>query len=401
MRHGTKAQHTDTSGFPRTIEHMTALRGLRARLARQRPWLQRLVVTTAAVTTAWAAGGLFSRTDGLVAAILAAVTLRVSLQASLSEGAVQLIGTAIGVGVAFATMGIVGNGAVAVAVTTAASFAASRALRLGEAGVINIVITALIVLGPGMPTNTALDRTLGTLVGVATALLFSYWAHPSTPVGRTQELLAALTRQSSTLLHTIGHGVANDYTRDAAADWLEQARALTNQVADARYQAEEAVLYARWSPIASKDEADAVFARYVAVEHLIVQVRNIARSVFETGDSLATTVGCAVGPLLTEAAEIIARKSDVVSSDPYAVVDPKVLRSLRDNVARTFDSVRDLDAPAMLNVASVLTAVERITDSLAIDTPAIAEVGTPMSSTTTLMQLRSAVGRLTRRGRSS
>ncbi len=377
------------------------LREIRARLARQRPWLQRLVVTTAAVTAAWAAGGLFSRTDGLVAAILAAVTLRVSLQASLSEGAVQLIGTAIGVGVAFATMELVGNGAVAVAVTTAASFAASRALRLGEAGVINIVITALIVLGPGMPTNTALDRTLGTLVGVAAALLFSYWAHPSTPVGRTQELLASLTRQSSTLLHAIGHGVSNGYTRDDAADWLEQARALTNQVADARYQAEEAVLYARWSPIASKDEADAVFARYVAVEHLIVQVRNIARSVFEAGNRFESAVGYTVGPLLTEAAEIVARKSDAVSADPFAVVDPKVLRALRDDVARTSDSVRDLDASSLLNVASVLTAVERISDSLAIDTPAIAEVGTPMSSTTTMMQLRSAVGRLTRRGRSS
>ena len=394
------AGRCDTAGIPGTVANMSLIRAARAAVTRQRPWIQRLVVTTAAVTTAWAVGGMLSRTDGLIAAILAAVTLRVSLQASLSEGIVQLLGTAIGVGVAFAAMSVVGTGSVAVALTAAVSFAAARALRLGEGGVINIVITALIVLGPGMPTDTAVDRTLGTLLGVATALLFSYWAHPSTPVGRTQELLAALSRETSELLHAIGDGVANGYDRDDAADWLEKARALTNRVSDARFQAEEAVLYARWSPIASKDEADAVFARYVAVEHLVVQTRNIARSVFEAGTNrFASQVGGIIGPLLAAAADLVARKASNVSTDVYARVEPAALRSLRRDVASASEALRHAENKLLLNAASVLTAVERIADSLAIDTPAIAEVGTPLSTTTPLMQMKEAAIRLTRRGR--
>ena len=383
-----------------TIIHMRTLGKTFMRLAAQRPWLQRLFVTTAAVTTAWLLGGAVNRSDGLVAAILAAVTLRVSLQASLSEGAIQLIGTAIGVGVAFITMGVVGNGAIAVALTTAASFTVAHMLRLGDGGVINIVITALIVLGPGMPTNTALDRTVGTAIGVAVALLFSYWAHPSTPVERTQELLASLSFDAAKLLTEVAKGLQTRYSSNQASDWLEQARALTNKVNDARYQAEEAVLYSRWSPIASKDEADAVFARFVAVDHLVVQVRNIARTVYDAGSNhsnIGQSVRNVTSSLLMSASSAVNSKAGVVTTDPFARVDPSIVRALRLEASDTLEAVQHGTSEELILGASILTAVDRIADSLWIDTPAIADVPTPLSSTTPLMQLRSAFARLFRR----
>lgn len=369
-----------------------------ARVRTQRPWVQRIVITSLAATTAWLLGGMVNSSDALVAAIVVVITLRTSLQASLGEGFGQLLGTAVGVGVAFVSIHTVGTGAVAIGLTMAISLLIAHVLRLDDGGGMNIAITALIVLGPGMPEATALDRTWATIIGVAVALVFSYWAHPSTPVGRTQKTLASVAAETADLLSVMAQGVSSGYSQTEAGQWLEKSRAISDRTQLARSQAEEAIRYARWSPIAPRDEADAIYTRFVAVEHMTVQVRTVARSLYDAvtqGIELSDMVGQVIGDMLKSASRATQTKATAVESDPHARPTAKSMSNLRDDSYEALTAVKGVDDTGELILgASLVSSIERLTDSLDMNTPAISEVPTPAGSTTTAEKVGEALGTL-------
>ena len=59
-------------------------------------WIRQVVVTAAAAGVAWTAGDRLVASGGLVAAITAALTVRVSVHKSVREGFGQILGTGIG-----------------------------------------------------------------------------------------------------------------------------------------------------------------------------------------------------------------------------------------------------------------------------------------------------------------
>lgn len=362
------------------------LRAALGRTSHQRIWAQRLVVTTAAVAVSWSIGSLFNGADALIASILTVITLRTSLQATVSEGFGQILGVSLGIFVAFGAWSVLGSGTAPIAVTVAAAIVLARILRLGDDGAINIAVTALIVLGPGTPTAAAIDRVWGTAIGVVVGVLFSFFAHPSTPVGRTQDLLSSLASDTANLLDQISSGVADGYTTDDAAGWLERSRELADRTGPIRAQAEEAVRYSRWFPTASREEADTVFARFVAMEHTIIQVRTIARTLFDAstrGVEFTDTFNETVADVLAAAGDAVENKAVVVGDDPLGEIDTAVVSAVRDISADAIEVVRSIDdTQEILIGAALLANVERIADSLEIDNPAIAEVPTPMISVT-------------------
>ena len=69
-------------------------------VASRRPWVQKTLVTAVAAGVAWEVGDLVVTNGGLVAAIAAALSVRISLHKSVREGFGQIFGTAIGAGAA-------------------------------------------------------------------------------------------------------------------------------------------------------------------------------------------------------------------------------------------------------------------------------------------------------------
>lgn len=368
---------------------------------RQRPWVQRVAVTSVAVTAAWLLGSYINGADGLVAAIMALITLRMSLQASVMEGALQLLGAAVGVIVAFVSIGFLGSGTPAVFVTVVSTLAISRLFRLGDEGSINIGVTALIVLGPGMAADSATDRVLGTLIGVAVALTFSFYAHPLTPVQRTQQSLAQLSSEIAELLSRISNGILTSYNSNDAAEWLTQSREMSVKAEHTRSQAEESLKYSRWSPNASRSEAEAIYTRFIAIEHTLVQVRTIARGFYDAalkGTILSNAVSDSIGGALAVVSDAVGYKSEAVEADPGATVDQRLLEEVRVSANEAAQIVKTSDdTQEMLLGASVLTNIERITDSLELTGAAINEVATPIVSTTPVEQATAAVSHPVRR----
>jgi|LauGreDrversion4_1035100.scaffolds.fasta_scaffold23878_2 uncharacterized membrane protein YgaE (UPF0421/DUF939 family) len=360
----------------------------------RRESIQRVVVSTLAVTCAWGLGSILPGTDPIVAAILCVITLRISLQASVAEAFSQLLGVGIGAGLALATIGITGHNLVTVAATVAIASVTARLLRLGDDGWINIAVTALIVLGPGAAERTASARVWGTLVGVGVALAFAYWSHPTSPVVRTQILISDAASEIAVLLSDVATGVGAGYDTSTASGWLERARTLNDKVVAIRPQAEESVRYARWSPLASRSEAEGVFARYVSVEHTMVQARNVVRTFYDASLQnleLEPQVAQAMHEALSAASDAVEAKSSAVLLGSLVEQDPESIALLREETSEALTAVREAGDDALVMGASVIATVERLADSLDPTHPAITDVPTPPITATAADNFKAAM----------
>ena len=245
-------------------------------------WVRQIVVASLAAGSAWFIGEQAFVGGGLVAAIVCSLSIRISLYKSVREGLGQILGTAIGGGVALLTVYYFDFGFIAVVSTVLLCSVVARGLHLGEVASVNVPVTALIVIGPGINTSTAETRLFSTFIGAAVAIAFSYFSHASTPAGRTIDQISRLGKKSAELLGTMAEGVASGYSQEVAGKWLMRARILIEDIPTVRSQALEAKKYARWSPLAEADEADALYLRGIAMEHTVVQVRTIARTLFDS-----------------------------------------------------------------------------------------------------------------------
>ena len=144
--------------------------------------VRQILVAGLAGAVAWQVGDLLIEDGGVVAAIVCSLSIRISLHKSVREGFGQIVGTAIGATVALATVELFSFGFISVGLTILVCSIVARALHLGEVASVNVPVTALIVIGPGISGTTALHRLGSTLIGAAIAILFSYFSHAKTPV---------------------------------------------------------------------------------------------------------------------------------------------------------------------------------------------------------------------------
>ncbi|CAB4331128.1 unannotated protein [freshwater metagenome] len=349
----------------------------------RRAWVQQILVTAAAAATAWQVGDLLFTNGGLVAAIVASLTVRISLHKSTREGFGQILGTAIGAGTAFVSISVFGFGFITVAVTVILCSVAARALHLGEVASINVPVTALIVIGPGITENNAQNRMVSTLIGAAIAILFSYWAHPKTPAGRTIDQIASLGLRSAKLLATMSEGVAAGFTQDEAGNWLAKARLLVEEIPRVRAQAIEARTFARWFPTAELDEAEELYSRGVAVEHTVVQVRTIARTLFDSAvdGGIAQSTQRKIAEALSAASFAISANVGELLADENVQADPALTDDMRQAGAALVDLLIDhsskSDPEQMVRSMSLVTNLDRIADSLDQSSPALHSVAVP------------------------
>lgn len=349
----------------------------------RRVWVRQITVASAASATAWFLGDSFIKNGGTVAAIVCALSIRISLYKSVREGFGQIVGTAIGASVALGSVRLFNFGFISVAVTVLLCSVVARGLHLGEVASVNVPVTALIVIGPGISGNTAVHRLASTLVGAGVAIIFSYFSHASTPKGRTEQQIAKLGEECATLLSEMAEGVAAGYLAHDAGLWLATGRVLIEEIPKLRAQALEAKRYARWSPLEEEGEADALYISGVAIEHTIVQVRTMARTLFDaavdeknflSGNSeLAQAILDCAGAILTKI-EFIELHNNFDQVDNTAHDLRLTSRILADHL---FDLAKNVDQDQLVRAVSLVGNMERIADSLDESSPALKDVQTP------------------------
>ncbi len=347
---------------------------------KRRAWIQRVLVTAIAASLAWIVGNHFVPSGGLVAAIAATLSVRISLNKSISDGFGQLLGTTLGVGTALVAVHFLGFGVSTVFVVVVLSLTASKALRLREVASINVVITAMIVIGPGLAESTAIHRTVSTLIGTIIAIFLSYFANPNTPAGRTVNRITVLAHESADLLGEMSESVAAGYTSEIAGALLMRARYLVEEIPSLRAQALEARSYAAWVPTARKDEAEDLYERGVALEHMMVQVRTISRTLFDMAfdDELPPLVTEKIAYALSCASLAIAQEAKTIHANQKRLPGVSFASDLRIALASLAEEFmeggRKIKVTQYVRGVSLVTNFERIANSLDLDSPAITEV---------------------------
>jgi len=349
--------------------------------ADRKVWVRQILVAGLAGAVAWQVGDLLIEDGGVVAAIVCSLSIRISLHKSVREGFGQIVGTAIGATVALATVELFSFGFISVGLTILVCSIVARALHLGEVASVNVPVTALIVIGPGISGTTALHRLGSTLIGAAIAILFSYFSHAKTPVGRAVDQITKVSTKAAKLLAEMSEGVAAGYSQKEAGHWLAKARLLIEDVPSIRSQAIEARGHARWFPTAEKDEAEEVYIKGIALEHTLVQVRTIARTLFDSSVSggIADSTKKQIAVALSAASYAITAKFD--DSDELDSADSTPTDDAREAGAALAESLiedaKDADQEQIVRGLSMVANIERIADSLDESSPAITDVITP------------------------
>jgi uncharacterized membrane protein YgaE (UPF0421/DUF939 family) len=349
----------------------------------RRTWVRQIVVASLASTTAWLIGDSLVFNGGLVAAIVCALSIRISLYKSVREGLGQIVGTAIGAGVALLTVYYFSFGPIAIGMTVLLCSVVARGLRLGEVASVNVPVTALIVIGPGISGSTAENRLISTLIGAAVAIVFSYFSHANTPAGRTVNQISRLGKRGAGLISEMAAGIAAGISQKQAGSWLGKARLLVEEIPSLRSQAIEARRYAKWSPLAEVDQAESLYIQGVAIEHMVVQIRSMARTLFDSTldpnrkDNIDQQIAFALSATssaITEKLELIESKSRDKQIDNIA----KNLRIAADNFTEEIIGMAEvLPRTQFVRCISLVSQMKIIANSLDESSPALLSVSTP------------------------
>ena len=344
-------------------------------------WVRQIVVAGISGSVAWIIGDALVPNGGVVAAIVSTLSIRISLHKSLREGFGQIVGTAIGAGVALLTVSLFNFGFLAVGTTIIFCAVVARALHLGEVASVNVPVTALIVIGPGISGSTAVHRLLSTLIGAGVAIFFSYFSVPNTPIDRARNQIKTVSEKAAALLAEMSEGVAAGYTQKDAGKWLAQARLLVEEVPAIRSQAVEARSHARWFPTAEKDVAEEMYIEGIATEHTLVQVRTIARTLFDSAveGGIAESTKKQIAVALSAASYAISahvEKPDDINDFSTSPTDDA--REAGSALAETLiEDGKDVDQEQIIRGLSIVSNIDRIADSLDQNSPALKDVITP------------------------
>ena len=349
----------------------------------RRSWVRQITVAAIASATAWVVGDNLVFKGGLVAAIVCALSIRISLYKSVREGLGQIVGTAIGAGVALLTVHYFSFGVIAIGLTVFLCSVVARGLRLGEVASVNVPVTALIVIGPGISGSTAEHRLVSTLIGAAVAIVFSYFSHASTPAGRTVNQISRLGKRSAELISEMAEGVAAGFTQKQSGAWLSKARLLVEEIPVLRSQAIEAKRYARWSPLAEVDEAESLYIQGIAIEHMLVQIRSMARTLFDStlDPARKDIVDRQVAYALSATSSAITEKLELLESENRDSQIDNIARDLRlaaDNLTEELIEKDDqLPRSQFVRCISLVSQMKIIANSLDESSPALYSVSTP------------------------
>ncbi len=347
-------------------------------IADRKYWIRQIAVASLSGATAWFIGDQIGTNGGVVAAIVSTLTIRISLHRSVREGIGQILGTVVGASVAYGAVKLFGFGFIAVAGTIFFCAVMARALRLGVIASVNVPVVAMIIIGPGLSESTVLHRVAATFIGASVAIVFSYFSHPKTPIDRTYDLLNKLGLQGAEILAEMSEGVAAGYSQEDAGHWLARARSLVRTLPELRLQISEAKGYSRWIRKGQREEAEKASLESLAIEHTLVQIRVIARTLFDaavdTGisDTGRKEIAVALSAASYALTAHIEDPEDIVGANQSPTED---LREATDILTQLLVAEnRKIEKSQLVRGMSLISNIGIIADSLDFTSPALNDI---------------------------
>jgi hypothetical protein len=247
-----------------------------------------LRLSTAAVASYLAAVLVVDDPRPVTAALTALLIVQVTLVGTVADTFRRILSVLVGVGVAITVSSFVGFTWWSLGALVAVSILLGQLLRLGP-HLMEVPISAMLILAAGGAGVQAVDRIVETLVGAAIGLLVNVVV-PPTPKTRSagaavEEFADSLARLLSRVSQSLATRPA---TREEALEWLHELRALAGDTARVDAVLTEARESRRLNPraVGTTDPSPELRDGLDALEHTAVALRSVFRAI---ADGVAVT----------------------------------------------------------------------------------------------------------------
>ena len=352
---------------------------VRAALFRQgrRPGLRTAKTTLAAVLSFLVAERLGTSPQPVLAPLTALLVGQLTMYETVASGLQRVASVVAGVLIAVGVASYVGLTWWSLGAVVAASLVIGRILHLGG-HLLEVPISAMLVLAVGGAEGAALDRIYETLIGAVVGVAVSTLIAAPLYLQPASDSLDELAERMSDFLVRLADQLDAGWSRDAADRMLNDARRLGGEVAHADRALGRAQDSARLNPRATETREALPRLRIglTGLEHTYLTIRNLCRSLldrtFFVPSEQAETVYDAqvrevLGQVFRAAADAIGNVSAVTSgTEDQAVARLQVERRLaelhrrRDRLAELLHEESSTDRAAWQQHGALLTALDRM-----------------------------------------
>lgn len=342
-----------------------------------------VIKTALAAGLSWAiAHWMFAAQRPYFAPLAAILSIQATIAQSVSRGIQRILGVIAGIFLAFLFTRLFGLHAWSLALLVFFAMALATRLRLGPQGIPQVAISALLVIAIGSSVKGyAWHRAAETVLGAMVAALVSALLWPPDFTPDALQAVRMLSLGLSEVMDEMQADLLNGMNPERANQHLMRARAIESGLHQARRAIGRAETSLRWNPWhrGAKRHLRYLNQAIEVLDHLVMQVRGIARTLFVTLDRDVSQPSLALpDQLVGELATVIAIMADCIKSYVYLVQtrDPHAalyfeqqLQKGRDQRALILSKVSQLftdDAAGFLDIASVLVDIDKMSQDLLV-----------------------------------
>jgi len=224
------------------------------------------------------------------AALTALLIVQVTLVGTLSDTARRILSVLAGVAVAIVVATLVPFTWWSLGAVVAVSILLGQALRLGD-HLLEVPISAMLILAAGGAGVQATDRVIETVVGAALGLLVNIVVPPSTRSRSAGDALEHYARRVAELLDRAAEVMgAGPPRREQAEAWLDEVRRIGGESASVDRVLIETSESRRLNPraVGTADPVPDLRSGLDALEHSAVALRAVFRSIAEGAGGVVT-----------------------------------------------------------------------------------------------------------------
>jgi|GEM_PF-462933 len=366
------------------IERLITAGLLRLRLRSRSAMARAVRLTGAAVAAFLVAQVLFPDTLPILAPLTALLVVEATLKDIVTSGVQRVASVTAGVLVAVAFSAIVGLSWWSLGALIAVSIVLGQLLRLGP-HLLEVPISAMLVLAVGGAEAAAVDRISETLIGAAVGVAVNIAFPPAVRPGTAADAVNRFAGELARVLRTAADELRDPITEQQALRWMDDARGLSRNIPQIDKALQHAEHSRRLNPraLVIPDTVNTLRADLDALEHTTVAVRSMFRSILDgvrdhptvdpsRGEDLQLVFAALLGDVAAaiEAYGDLARAEGTAQADDTAEALTAALATLRE--AR--DRIDDLQliAPGAGDNGwelsePVLQTVERVLRDLDLD----------------------------------
>jgi hypothetical protein len=311
----------------------------------------------------------------LTGPLTALLVVQATLFATLTTGLRRLLSVVAGVLLAVLVSAEVGLTWWSLAIIIAASIVLGQLLRLGD-HLLEVPISAMLVLGLWQPETAAMSRVVETLVGAGVGVLVNVALPPNLRTRSAASTVERVSIEVSSTLERIATELPEGVTAEQAYGWLSQLRSLAHHVDQADAALHAAAESRRLNPraVGTLDNLPVLRSGLDALEHSAVGLRALLRSIadgVQAAEQAATSSADAGDDVREQAGAPPAEAYDEALRQAFAALLSDLATSVRAFGALVRAEAEGSSAAQEQSAAEALDALRetraRVTELLLVD----------------------------------